>query len=195
MDVAEAETGTMSLNRSPVEPARLLENVIDLYSPVAEERQITVNLRPFYRGSILADAARLRQVLANLLDNALKYTPHHGNVWIEVEQRSPAEIAISFRDDGPGIPQEDLPRIWDRLFRGDRSRSQSRGLGLGLSLVKAVVEAHGGHVSAQNRPTGGAEFTVTLPAGGMADRPIATERVGALPNGSETSAVLMDREG
>jgi signal transduction histidine kinase len=194
MDVAEAETGTMTLNRGAVDVRDMLENVIDLYSPVAEERQIAVHLRPFFRGPILADAARLRQVLANLLDNALKYTPHHGNVWIEIEGRprdAASEIAITFRDDGPGIAPEDLPRIWDRLFRGDRSRSQSRGLGLGLSLVKAVVEAHGGHVAAQNGSGGGAELTVCLPLElAIPDHPAAAEGTVVPTNGRASSSVL-----
>ncbi len=81
----------MPLNREPVDARELLENVIDLYSPVAEERQIAVHLRPIYRGLIVADVARLRQVLANLLDNALKYTPRHGNIWIEIDAR-PARV-------------------------------------------------------------------------------------------------------
>lgn len=166
MDVAEAETGAMPLHWESIDGQSLLERTIDLYAPVAEERRILVQLRNRYRGPLLGDPARLRQVLANLLDNALKYTPEGGSVFIELERwlhPDGPQAAITFRDTGPGIPPEDLPRIWDRLFRGDRSRSQSRGLGLGLSLVKAVVEAHGGRVLARNAPGGGAEITVCLP--------------------------------
>ncbi|MBS0658895.1 MAG: HAMP domain-containing histidine kinase [Verrucomicrobia bacterium] len=166
MDVAEAENGAMPLRWESIDGTALLERTIDLYAPVAEEKRIVVQLRSRYRGQLLGDPARLRQVLANLLDNALKYTQEGGSVFIEIERwlhPSGPEAAITFRDNGPGIAPEDLPRIWDRLFRGDRSRSQSRGLGLGLSLVKAVVEAHGGRVLARNAPAGGAEITVCLP--------------------------------
>jgi signal transduction histidine kinase len=88
--------------------------------------------------------------VANLVDNAVKYTPRGGRVAVEVEL-GPAEVAIHVRDTGPGIPAYDLPRIWDRLYRGDQSRT-TRGLGLGLSLVRAYVHAQGGTVSVDSAP-------------------------------------------
>jgi signal transduction histidine kinase len=107
------------------------------------------------------DRIRIRQVFANLLDNALKYTGAGGRV--EIRTRcEPSQAFIEVTDTGMGIPLEEIPRIWERLFRGDRSRSQ-RGLGLGLSLVKAIVEAHGGAVSVQSKVGQGSTFTVTLP--------------------------------
>ncbi len=108
-----------------------------------------------------ADLNRLRQVIANLLDNALKYTPAGGRVDIEASGGEDG-VRIVVRDTGPGIPAEELPHIWERLFRGDRSRS-TPGLGLGLSLVQAIVRAHGGTVTARSLPEAGAEFTVRLP--------------------------------
>src|SRR4029079_6808576 len=108
------------------------------------------------------DRTRFEQVAANLIDNAVKYTPTGGRV--EVEVHSEADRAVlSVRDTGPGIPADELPRIWDRLFRGDRSRTE-RGLGLGLSLVKAVVEAHGGRVDVASAPGHGSTFSIRLPA-------------------------------
>jgi signal transduction histidine kinase len=101
-------------------------------------------------------------VAANLLDNAVKYTPRGGSVALGV-RREGAEAVFQVRDSGPGIPPEDQPRIFDRLFRGDRSRSE-RGLGLGLSLVKAIVEAHRGQVAVDSTPGQGSTFTVRLPA-------------------------------
>ena len=103
----------------------------------------------------------MRQVFANLLDNAIKYTPAGGSVTISVRDESGQAIA-RFRDTGIGIPAEEQDKIWLRLYRGDKSRSQ-RGLGLGLSLVKAVVEAHGGKVTVSSQVNQGSEFTVTLP--------------------------------
>jgi signal transduction histidine kinase len=104
---------------------------------------------------------RIRQVFANLLDNAIKYTPQGGSVSILVRP-GPTEVEVLFRDSGPGIAPADLPRIWDRLYRADRSRSEP-GLGLGLSLVKAIVETHGGQVTAASSEGNGSEFTVRLP--------------------------------
>jgi signal transduction histidine kinase len=103
----------------------------------------------------------MRQVFANLLDNAIKYTPQGGSVSISVRNQPDAAVAV-FRDTGIGIPAEEQDKIWQRLYRGDKSRSQ-RGLGLGLSLVKAVVEAHGGEVTVSSKVNEGAEFTVRLP--------------------------------
>ncbi|MQA31647.1 MAG: two-component sensor histidine kinase, partial [Luteitalea sp.] len=98
---------------------------------------------------------------ANLLDNALKYTPEGGEVFVGVT-REGQWGRLSVRDTGIGIPQNELPRIWNRLFRGDASRSE-RGLGLGLSLVKAVVEAHGGIVTVDSDPGRGSTFVVSFP--------------------------------
>jgi signal transduction histidine kinase len=99
--------------------------------------------------------------MANLIDNAIKYTPAGGRVDIEA-CRKEQEVVITVKDTGVGIPDEELDRIWDRLYRGDRSRSQ-RGLGLGLSLVKAIVGAHRGYVEVSSVPGAGSVFTVYLP--------------------------------
>jgi signal transduction histidine kinase len=103
-------------------------------------------------------------VAANLIDNAVKYTPPGGRVEVEVRKRGENGngALLRVRDTGPGIPTDELPRIFDRLFRGDTSRTE-RGLGLGLSLVKAVVEAHGGTVDVVSEPGRGSSFTVSLP--------------------------------
>ena len=111
------------------------------------------------RGNI--DPARMRQVFANLLDNALKYTPEGGEVTVRGERDAAGRVRVMMRDNGMGIPVAEQTRIWERLYRGDKSRGQ-RGLGLGLSLVKAVVEAHGGRVAVESEPNKGAAFTVTL---------------------------------
>src|SRR5882762_11540721 len=108
-----------------------------------------------------ADRTRLEQVAANLIDNAVKYTPPGGRVDVEV-RRENGNAVLRVRDTGSGIPPDELPRIWTRLFRGDASRAE-RGLGLGLSLVKAIVEAHGGTVAVESEPGRGSTFTVSLP--------------------------------
>jgi signal transduction histidine kinase len=100
-------------------------------------------------------------VLANLIDNAIKYNRPGGRVEIAASQER-NRLVIRVRDTGMGISSDELPRIWERLYRGDKSRSQ-KGLGLGLSLVKAVVEAHQGTVEVTSQPDQGSEFTVRLP--------------------------------
>jgi signal transduction histidine kinase len=162
MDVAEAESGAMKLSRERTDVARLLEQVIEIYKFVAEEKQITIN--PDLAKDCFADVdvARLRQAFANLLDNAVKYTNEHGQIDVRC-RRENERVAVTIRDNGIGIPGMELPKIWDRLYRGDKSRSQ-RGLGLGLSLVKAFVEAHGGRAEVRSEPGAYSEFTIWLPA-------------------------------
>jgi len=103
----------------------------------------------------------LRQALANLVDNAIKYTPRGGRIDVSASVES-GTIAIRVADTGPGISEQDLPRIFDRLYRGDQSRA-TRGLGLGLSLVRASVEAQGGSVTVESKPGSGSTFTIRLP--------------------------------
>ena len=161
MDISEAETGVLRLAREPVGLRALVEEAIGLYEHVAEAKRLTVTLAPGDELTASAARDRLRQAFANLLDNAIKYTSEGGRVEIAVAPNG-GEAVVTFADTGQGIPPEELPRIWDRLYRGDRSRSE-RGLGLGLSLVKAYVEAHGGRVEASSEPGRGSVFTVRLP--------------------------------
>ena len=161
MDITEAEAGMMKLQREEADLCQLAREVVELYQYVAEERKVTITTDLPGRCSASVDRVRMRQVLANLLDNAIKYTPAGGNVAISVRAEPGGAVAV-FRDTGIGIPAEEQDKIWLRLYRGDKSRSQ-RGLGLGLSLVKAVVEAHGGKVTVSSQPNHGSEFTVRLP--------------------------------
>jgi len=161
MDVSEAETGAMKLQLEKLNVGPLIEDIKGIYDYVAEEKGVSVNTR--YPQDLVLNADRnwIRQVLANLLDNAIKYTHAGGSIDIEACQRD-QDIILIVKDTGIGIPDEDIHRIWDRLYRGDKSRSQ-RGLGLGLSLVKAVVSAHGGHVEVSSQSGVGSVFTVFLP--------------------------------
>jgi signal transduction histidine kinase len=161
MDVAEAETGTLKLDLQPVKVATLIEDAVELYRHVAEEKEIAISTKSPGDDCIHVDRNRMRQVLANLLDNAIKYTPKGGNIELTGSTRL-LEVTISVKDSGIGIAPDELSRIWERLYRTDASRSQ-RGLGLGLSLVKAIVEAHGGRVSVQSVPGTGSVFAVHLP--------------------------------
>lgn len=161
MDISEAESGLMKLNPVPLNLSDLIRNVVELYELVADEKHIRVTIDVPNDLVCRADPNRLQQVLGNLLDNALKYTPDGGNVTIAARAVG-SEMTIEVRDTGIGIPPEEIPRIWERLYRGDKSRSQ-RGLGLGLSLVKAIVTSHGGRVDVSSTVNQGTTFTVRLP--------------------------------
>jgi signal transduction histidine kinase len=164
MDISEAESGTLQLNREPVTLADVVGRAVDLYRDVAEAKGVTLSADASRDVVVVADRTRLEQVAANLIDNAVKYTPPGGRVDVEVRRAENAAASLRVRDTGPGIPPDELPRIFDRLFRGDTSRAE-RGLGLGLSLVKAIVEAHGGTVDVVSEPGRGSAFTVSLPLG------------------------------
>jgi len=162
MDISEAETGVVQLKREPVALGPLLAEVVELYEDVADARRISVALED--GGDVIVSGARdrLRQVFANLLDNAIKYSGEGGEVRLRIRSEG-NEAVVTVSDTGAGIAAEHLPRIWERLYRADSSRS-SRGLGLGLSLVKAYVHAHGGSVDATSEPGRGSTFTIRLPA-------------------------------
>jgi signal transduction histidine kinase len=170
MDISEAESGAMQLQREPVALGDVVARATDLYREVADAKGVTMVVRSGTGAQdatsqpdavVMGDRTRLEQVAANLIDNALKYTPPGGRVEVEIGADDLAAI-LRVRDTGSGIPAAEMPRIFDRLFRGDTSRTE-RGLGLGLSLVRAVVEAHGGTVSVESEPGRGAVFTVRLP--------------------------------
>jgi signal transduction histidine kinase len=161
MDISEAETGTMHLEVEQVNLSEILAGVVELYRYVAEEKRIAIETSYPAELSLTGDRKRLQQALANLVDNAIKYTPAGGRVTVEAMEVS-GQSVIKVKDSGPGIPPEEIDRIWDRLYRGDQSRSQ-RGLGLGLSLVKAIIAAHHGRVEVASQPSAGSIFTVYLP--------------------------------
>lgn len=179
MDVAEAEAGALRLRPGRVPVADLAEGVVEAYRLVADDKGVTLDVRIPAGLHVVADRRRMQQVVANLLDNAIKYTAPGGQVVLSAceeegaceeesaaeERRSGRSVRIEVQDDGIGIPAEEQPRIWDRLYRSDRSRSE-RGLGLGLSLVRAIVEAHGGRVHVESAPGDGTTFTVRLPRTG-----------------------------
>ena len=166
MDISEAESGTLQLHREVVALADVVARAVDLYREVADGKGVTLEADAPPDVVVVADRTRLEQVAANLIDNAVKYTPPGGRVHVEVRRAEDAAI-LRVRDTGPGIPADELPRIFDRLFRGDTSRAE-RGLGLGLSLVKAIVEAHGGTVDVVSEHGRGSVFTVSLPLGATA---------------------------
>jgi signal transduction histidine kinase len=161
MSVAEAESKTMNLALKPCDLCSSLRQVMTLYEYVAEEKKIAVELQAADSITALVDETRIGQVWANLLDNAIKYGRENG--WVRISVRMVKErVEVVIEDNGMGISQNEQPRIWERLYRGDRSRSQ-QGLGLGLNYAQAVVNAHGGTISVDSVLHQGSCFTVILP--------------------------------
>lgn len=161
MDVSEAETGALKLNPIKINITELIDEVVELYDYVGQEKGVSI--KKVYPSELYLTADRnwIRQVLANLLDNAIKYTPSGGKIDIGAQQKE-KKVIITVKDTGVGIPKEELHNIWERLYRGDESRTQ-RGLGLGLSLVKAIVGAHRGYIEVSSEPGVGSAFSVYLP--------------------------------
>ena len=161
MDISEAETGTVQLHLSQVDLAPLAREVADLYEDTADDAGVALRVAVPAELTVTADRDRLRQALANLVDNAIKYTPRAGHVDVSAAAASDS-ILIRVSDTGSGISAQDLPRIFDRLYRGDQSRA-TRGLGLGLNLVRAYIEAQGGTVTVESKPGHGSIFSIALP--------------------------------
>lgn len=164
-ELAQAEAHQLSLAMTEVDVASLVKDTAVPYKPIAAEKSIT--LRTELLGAlplIQADQARLRQCLLNLLDNALRYTPEAGTITVQAEQVGQM-VALRVIDNGAGIALEHLPHVFDRFYRTDAARSREQGgSGLGLAIVRAIVEAHGGTVTAVSDGLGkGTTFTITLP--------------------------------
>jgi signal transduction histidine kinase len=163
-----AEAGQLPLAWETVDVAELLADVRTSFSGQAEAAGVDLCLEtdpPLPQ--ISADAGRLNQVLSNLIANALRYTPPGGKITLRAEP-GPGGIRIVVCDTGAGIPPEDLPYIFDRFWRGDRSRSHAGGAGsgLGLAIARQLVQAHGGRIGVESQPGEGTTFTIELAAGG-----------------------------
>lgn len=161
MDISEAEAGLMKLVVTEVDLRAIADETLELYEHVADEAGVSLSLKPGVPLVVPADATRVRQALANLVDNAVKYSPRGGRVEVDVVVGRD-EAVLGVRDTGIGIPGAAIPRIWDRLYRVDPSRAE-RGLGLGLSLVKAIALAHQGRVAVESEPGRGSSFILALP--------------------------------
>jgi two-component system phosphate regulon sensor histidine kinase PhoR len=161
--ISELESGRVQLNLQPVAVRAIVAKTMEDYEPLAAAKQIRlVNDTPEL--AVTADPNRLQQVLANLLDNAIKYGRQGGQVVVAGRAPDRGGVEISVQDDGVGLPAEALPRVFERFFRVDKARSREQGgTGLGLSIVKAIILAHGGEIRAESEPAHGAKFIFTLP--------------------------------
>ncbi len=159
-----ADVGALSYHKEPMDLAELADEAIAVQRRALEERGLAVELALERGATVLADETRLAQVLGNLMQNTLRYTDAPGKVAVAV-RREGGRIVLEWQDSSPGVPEADLPRLTERLFRVDASRSRAGGgSGLGLAIVKAIVEAHGGTLVARASRLGGLALEVALPA-------------------------------
>jgi two-component system phosphate regulon sensor histidine kinase PhoR len=166
LTLATLESESFELNYEPIDVPSLIHEVVESIRTIAHSKRQEIVSRIAEALPILrADRGRLRQVLINLLDNAVKFTPEKGRIVLEVALASHDKgISVHVRDSGIGIPPSDLPRIFERFYRVDKARSREQGgTGLGLSIVKHIVEAHGGEIEVRSTVGQGSEFCFTLP--------------------------------
>lgn len=178
LDLARLDAGQSALLRGPVELTPLVRSVAEKFSPRAAEKNIALRQDIPPLPPIVGDADRLAQVFTNLLDNALKHTPAGGTVTVAAGPAPAAgAVEISVTDTGPGIPAEDLSRIFERFYQVDKSRrAAGRGVGLGLAITREIVAAHGGQIRAESVTGLGTKFIVRLPASLPGDSTIARKR-------------------
>ena len=160
--ISKTEAGVEKVSHDKVDIAALIGNACELFEPLAEEKNVGLRCRAPEKTIVSGDARMLQRMLANILDNAVKYTPPGGEVEISLSESEKKDIIIAIRDSGIGISETDVPHVFERFYRCDRSRSQP-GTGLGLSLARAIARAHGGDITVRSALDQGSTFTVTLP--------------------------------
>ncbi len=164
--LALADAGQLALERTPTDLPALVERLISRFDPQAAAQEVEIFLSPV-GASVIADIdpQRVEQILNNLLSNALRYTPKGGRISVRCTVVSEQYLSVIIHDNGPGIPEESLPYIFERFYKADRSRTTVEGgsTGLGLSIARKLAQAHGGNITAANHSDGGAVFTLNIP--------------------------------
>jgi len=162
--LALADAGQLRLHTAPLDLVPFLREIVEAYRPQAQEQRASLELEtPPSLASIEADRDRLAQVMGNLLSNALRYAPEGGHITVRARSEG-GEVIVSVADDGPGIPPQELPHLFERFWRGDRARRQATGgSGLGLTIARSLVEAHGGRIWAESVEGQGSTFAFALP--------------------------------
>jgi two-component system sensor histidine kinase BaeS len=156
--LALAESNALTLHREPVDPVELVRDVVASFGPLASETDVRLTVEASkVVWPVDMDPVRIREVIGNLVDNAIHHTPRGGRVSVRVD--GPTPLRIEVEDTGPGIDPEVLPHIFDRFVRG----VGSRGSGLGLAIARDLVTAHGGTIDVDSRPGAGSTFAVVLP--------------------------------
>jgi signal transduction histidine kinase len=162
--LALADAGELALERRPADFLALVKRVVDRFQTQARANGIDLEVSlPQNCPDIDLDPGRVEQILGNLLSNAMRYTPSGGSIEVRAHC-SPEQVRLTVRDSGPGIPEEAFPHIFERFYRADKGRSRTEGgSGLGLAIARQLARAHGGEITGENHPQGGAVFTLALP--------------------------------
>ena len=160
--ISKAEAGVEKLHYEELDMAEVVREACVLFQPLAEDKGITMACDAPPRCRLRGDVRMIQRMVANLMDNAIKYTDSEGKVHVRLREDERGMVILSIQDTGMGIPAEDLDHIFERFYRADPSRTQT-GAGLGLSLVHAVVTAHGGNIGVESTPGKGSTFLVSLP--------------------------------
>jgi signal transduction histidine kinase len=163
LDITEVESGTGDFKTEQIDLVKIIRSVFELYQPLADEKGIRMVIHLPETLMLKGVRQNIQRLVANLLENAIKYTPSGGTIKIS-SFIVDSTIRMIIEDTGFGIPESELPKIFDRFYRSDRSRTEP-GIGLGLSLAKAIANAHGGDITAKSVINQGSSFIVTLPAG------------------------------
>jgi len=165
LNLSKIESGKEELLSDGISLRPFVDRLLERFSVQAKVKGLSIhNEIPEAAPSLCADPTKLNQILSNLIDNAIKYTPEQGKIWIRAPSSKPPEYTIEVADNGPGIPKEDQQRIFERFYRVDRARSRDTGgAGLGLAIVKHLVELHGGRIAVESEPGRGTRFIFSLP--------------------------------
>jgi signal transduction histidine kinase len=160
--ISKTEAGVNKLDAKELDIAAVVRDACELFQAPAEDKDLKFIFDVSSPLSVWGDQRLIQRMIANLLDNAVKYTSEGGTVKVAVHRQNNHSVVITVKDTGIGISDQDLPRIFERFYRCDPSRSKA-GIGLGLSFARAVARAHGGDITVTSRPDQGSTFTVTLP--------------------------------
>jgi signal transduction histidine kinase len=163
-ELSRLESGSLQLDLMPVNLHELLSEIVGSLAPQAEAHGLRLTLEDAsLAGLVRVDPGQLQRVVANLVQNAMRHTPAGGQIVVSA-QASDDQVRVQVTDTGEGIATEDLPHVFDRFYRGEKSRARhTGGAGLGLAISKAIVEAHRGRIWAENQPPRGARVVFTLP--------------------------------
>jgi signal transduction histidine kinase len=174
LDLARLDAGIADFQRAPVDIPTLLDSVVEKFTPQARKTGISFQVQAPALPPLIGDGDRLAQVLTNLVDNAMKFTPGGSQIILSTLQVG-NEIEVSVTDSGIGIPSAEIAHIFDRFHQADPARKggEKHGAGLGLAIVKEIVQAHGGTISVRSAPGEGSTFTVMLPLTPPADKSVA----------------------
>jgi signal transduction histidine kinase len=164
--ISKTEAGVNKLDAKELDIGAVVRDACELFQSPAEDKDLRLVCDVPGNFSISGDNRLIQRMIANLIDNAIKYTPAGGSIEVTVNTVNHDAVAITIQDTGIGISEKDMPRVFERFYRCDPSRSEA-GIGLGLSFVRAIARAHGGDITVAGGSNRGSTFKVTLPLAGQ----------------------------